>query len=81
MLYNITHYRLIQITSSTITPVIGGHVLHAPQCSWQQLYECLGELMRLHDPLTVAPLARLKPCHTSFTKAAAGMSSVTERSA
>ena len=24
VLYNITHYRLIQITSSTITPVIGG---------------------------------------------------------
>ena len=23
VLYNITHYRLIQITSSTITPVIG----------------------------------------------------------
>ena len=34
VLYNITHYRLIQITSSTITPVIGGLARAAIPCFW-----------------------------------------------
>lgn len=49
VLYNICHYRVIQITSSTITPVIGWSLpavlLQTAQCS---LYESL--LCSLHSP-------------------------------
>ena len=52
VLYNITHYRVIQITSSTATPVIGEDPLPVPhQSQWHQLD---GELHLLADPAQTA---------------------------
>ena len=60
VLYNITHYRLIQITSSTITPVIGELATAALPCERLLLSVCPVE-NTLHTLPTMCDLALSLP--------------------